>query len=96
MTGIRVGVRKLKSRLGEYLRRVQAGEIITVTERGRAVGQIVPVQPTLEKHLHGVAASGLAEWDGRKYRPQKPVARNRSRWQLSDLIVENRGDDPPL
>lgn len=91
---MRVGARELKAKLGEYLRRVKAGETIIVTERGRTIGQIIPVQPTLEKRLKGLVESGLTEWDGRKYQPKKPVARNRSRKQLSDLIIENRDVNP--
>ena len=35
-----VGIRDLKSRLSEYLRRVQDGETILVTDRGRVVAEI--------------------------------------------------------
>lgn len=37
-----VGVRELKSRLSEYLARVERGETVHVTSRGRRVAQIVP------------------------------------------------------
>jgi prevent-host-death family protein len=94
MKTMRVGARELKSKLAEYLRRVKAGETIIVTERGKTIGQIVPVQPTLEKRLKGLVSSGLTEWDGRKYQPKKPVARNRSRRQVSDLVSEDRDVDP--
>jgi len=93
MTSMRVGARELKSKLSEYLRRVKAGETIIVTERGKTIGHIVPVKPTLEKRLKGLTESGVAEWDGRKYQPQKPVARNRGRKQLSDLVIEDRDVD---
>lgn len=36
----RVGVRELKNRLSEYLRRVDHGEVILVTDRGRPVAEI--------------------------------------------------------
>ncbi len=36
-----VGIRELKARLSEYLGRVSAGEVITVTDRGRPVARIV-------------------------------------------------------
>ena len=94
MSNMRVGARELKSKLSEYLRRVKAGETIIVTERGKTIGQIVPAQPTLEKRLKGLTESGLTEWDGRKYQPKKPAVRNRSRKQLSDLVIENRDVDP--
>ena len=38
-----VGVRELKAKLSEYLRRVEAGEVITVTEHGRPKAIISPV-----------------------------------------------------
>ena len=94
MTTLRVGVRELKTKLSEYLRRVKAGEIILVTERGRTIGQIVPVKPTLEKRLKALVDSGISEWNGEKYQPNKPVARNRGSKQLSDLIIEDRDVDP--
>lgn len=36
-----VPVRELKNRLSEYLRRVQAGEEIVVTSRGKAVARLL-------------------------------------------------------
>ncbi len=93
MTNMRVGTRELKSKLSEYLRRVKAGETIIVTERGKTIGQIVPVKPTLEKRLKGLADSGIADWDGRKFLPGKPVVRNRGSIQVSDLVIEDRDAD---
>lgn len=40
-----VSVRELKARLSVYLRRVQHGEEVVVTNRGRPIGRIVPVPP---------------------------------------------------
>jgi prevent-host-death family protein len=37
-----VGVRELKARLSEYLEKARAGEVISVTSRGRRIAQIVP------------------------------------------------------
>jgi prevent-host-death family protein len=90
---MRVGTRELKSKLSEYLRRVKDGETIIVTERGKTIGQIVPVRPTLEKRLKGLVQSGLVEWNGQKYQPKTPAARNRGSKQLSDLVIEDRDGD---
>lgn len=38
-----VGIRELKQGLSEYLDRVAAGELITVTDRGRPKALIIPV-----------------------------------------------------
>jgi prevent-host-death family protein len=86
----RVGTRELKNKLSEYLRRVKAGETIIVTERGKTIGQIVPVKPTLEERLQAMVDAGLAEWNGQKLKPYKPVAVNRGPRLLSDLVVEDR------
>ncbi len=37
-----VGVRELKNRLSEYLRRVAEGEVVIVTDRGRVVAELRP------------------------------------------------------
>jgi prevent-host-death family protein len=86
----RVGTRELKNKLSEYMRRVKAGETIIVTERGKAIGQIVPVKPTLEERLQTMVDAGLAEWNGQKLKPYKPKAVNRGPRLLSDLVIEDR------
>ena len=35
-----VGVRELKAKLSDYLRKAQAGEVVQVTDRGRVVAEI--------------------------------------------------------
>ncbi len=39
---VSVGVRELRQRASELLRRVEAGETIEITDRGRPVARIVP------------------------------------------------------
>jgi prevent-host-death family protein len=57
-----VGARELKNRLGKYLRQVQGGATLVVTERGRPVAELRPVPPAagdLEARLQDLAAQGL-------------------------------------
>lgn len=89
----RVGTRELKNKLSEYMRRVKAGETIIVTERGKPVGQIVPMKTTLEERLQALVDAGLAEWNGKKLKPHKPAAINRGNKLVSDIVVEDRGVD---
>lgn len=35
-----VGIRELKSKLSQYVRRAEAGEIVVVTDRGRVVAEL--------------------------------------------------------
>ena len=48
-----VGVRELKSHLSEYLARVEGGEVVNVTSRGRRVARLVPAvgETTIERGL---------------------------------------------
>jgi prevent-host-death family protein len=94
-TTLQVGIGELKLHLNEYLRRVKIGDTIIITKHGKMIGQIIPINPTLEKRLKSVVASGVAEWDGQQYQPKKSAARNRSRKQLSDLVIEDREANPP-
>lgn len=43
-----VGLKVLKNRLSEYIRAAASGETVVVTDRGRAVAEIVPPQPKTE------------------------------------------------
>ncbi len=38
-----IGIRELRQRASEYLRRVEAGETIEVTDRGRPVALLMPI-----------------------------------------------------
>jgi len=37
-----VGIREMKNRLSEYVRRARQGEVILVTDRGRVVARLTP------------------------------------------------------
>ncbi len=57
-----VGSRELKTRLGQYLERVRSGETILVTDRGKPIAELRPIQssddPT-EGALRRMEAEGL-------------------------------------
>lgn len=87
---MRVGTRELKNNLSEYLRRVKAGQVIIITERGRAIGQILPIGATTQERMQALAASGLLKWSGRKLKPRRPTVVNRGPRLASDLVSEGR------
>ena len=86
----RVGIRELKARLSEYLRRVKAGETVLITDRGQPVGRIVPTAEPLEDRLQRMAEAGLILWSGRKLETRPPVARARGDRTVADLLIEDR------
>ena len=51
-----IGIRELRQQASKYLRRVEGGETIEVTDRGRPVARLVPV--SRETGLEELAASG--------------------------------------
>lgn len=51
---VSVGIRELKNNLSRYLRRVQAGERVLITDRGRTVAELrapEPVADTGDPHM---------------------------------------------
>jgi prevent-host-death family protein len=62
----RIGVRELRQRASEYLRRVEAGETIEVTDRGRPVALLTPIPdvPPIERlRASGEIETGMAGWE---------------------------------
>ena len=85
-----VGVRDLKNRLSHHLKRVRAGARLTVTERGKPIATLAPVE---EKDslawLHKMVAEGRAQWSGGKPTGSKNPPRNTGKL-LSDIVIEDR------
>ena len=85
-----VGIRDLKARLSEYIKKVKSGQSIVITEHGKPVGRILPVATSLEERLEMLRKAGLIEWSGKKLRRIKPPAVNRGDKLVSDIVVELR------
>jgi prevent-host-death family protein len=90
MSELRVGVRDLKARLSEYLRQVSQGKTVIITEHGRPVGRLSPVNEPLHERLKALQDAGLVAWNGQKLKPVPPAAVNRSDKQVADILVEMR------
>ncbi len=55
-----VGVRELRQNLSVYLRRIEAGETLEVTERGQPVARLTPLPPQHLGALDRLVAEGRA------------------------------------
>jgi prevent-host-death family protein len=55
-----VGLRELKNRLSEYVRRVRSGEGVLVTDRGEVVAELVPPGPRVHEASAPSALVALA------------------------------------
>jgi prevent-host-death family protein len=94
-----VGVRDLKNKLSEYLRRVRLGESVLVTDRGEVVAELLPPgqgpgDPSVPAGLQSLAKRGLltlgaaAGTDLYPALARQPSKRRRS---VAQLLDEERG-----
>ena len=91
---IEVSVRELKSRLSHYLRRLDEGEQIKITRRGKAVGTLIPILPEdrLRTKLAELQARGIITWSGKKPTfPRKGVKMKGEGPTMAEMIIEDRG-----
>ena len=86
-----VGIRELKANLSRHLKRVRSGTRLVVTERGRAIASIQPIQsPSEVGWAHALVAAGRAQWSGGKPEgatPRISVERGKT---VSDAVIEDR------
>lgn len=85
-----VGIRELKERLATYMRQVKAGKTVVITEHGKPVGRIVPVQASVEDKMQELIKAGVIQWSGRKPKRRIPTVKTRGKKTLSDIVLENR------
>ncbi|HWA52913.1 MAG TPA: type II toxin-antitoxin system prevent-host-death family antitoxin [Solirubrobacterales bacterium] len=83
-----VGIRELKDSASSIIDRVEEGEAITVTKRGRPVARIVST--ATPPHLAALVADGTVRpSEGPRYmpKPMKPKGTGKS---ASDYVAEGR------
>jgi prevent-host-death family protein len=87
----KVGIRELKAKLSGYLQEVKNGHTVVITERGRAVGRILPADESVEDRVQNLVRSGVALWSGKKLKPGRPIAKVKTgRKTLAEIVAENR------
>jgi prevent-host-death family protein len=90
-----VGVRELRQNLSVYLRRIQQGETLRVTDHGHPVALLTPIRDTGESVLDRLEAEGRLE---QRARPRtgplpRPVPRLPGERPLSEILMEDREGD---
>ena len=87
-----VGIRQLRASVETYVARAQAGERISVTDRGEPIAELGPLSPATNALL-ALAKAGRITWSGRRFEP--PTAAQRVRPQGGDSLAEtvNAGRD---
>jgi prevent-host-death family protein len=93
-----VSVRELKNHLSKYLRRVQAGEDVVITSRGRPVARLAPAveeragEPDREellRRLQTIAGVHLGK-GGKPEGARNPIKIKPGEKTLSEIVLENR------
>lgn len=89
-----VGIRELKNNLSAYLKQVKAGATFTITDHGEPIGQLVPIQKTIEARLQELTAAGLLAWNGQPYQPSdsrlQPTLSPDAHQTAAVLLLEDR------
>jgi len=88
----KVGIKELKDRLSEYVHRAAAGERVIVTDRGRPIATLAPVdEDPARDWAWRMVRDGLAHWNGGKPRlsARPPINTGPS---VSDAVLEDRED----
>ena len=85
-----VGIRELKMHLSRHLKRVRAGARLLVTQRGRSIATINPVDaPADVDWAHQLVAEGHAHWNGGKPTGAKCPSKITGR-TASSIVLEDR------
>lgn len=79
-----VGIRELKARLSEYVERVEGGETLVVTSRGRQVALIIPVpgRGNLDRGLREGWLTRREERPPAPFEPREPLAGTRTTLEI--------------
>jgi prevent-host-death family protein len=91
-----VSVREIKNRLSEYLRRVQAGEEIVITSRGRPIARLAPPAARSEDtEAEAIARLRAQPWirpgsGGKPRGSERPVRIGAGEKTLSEIVSELR------
>lgn len=90
------GIREIKTHLSRYLQDVRNGDEIIITDRGKAVAQIVPIASSgesgrLYEALFRMSEKGLvilpSKWGKPTGRPEREKLKHSP---VSDAVIEDR------
>ena len=89
-----VGIKELKNRLTEYLRRTKRGDEIIVTERGKPIAVIQSISTadrlhSVEAKLAKMAAQGLVSLASKKLRKKVRLVQVSGK-AVSEIIISER------
>lgn len=87
-----IGVRELRQNASRYLRLVEAGETVQVTDRGRPVALLVP-PPARGGYDHLVATGRVRQGNGNLLSLGPPPPGRPGEIPLSEVLEDMRADE---
>ncbi len=86
-----VGIRDFKARLSHHLKRVRSGRRLLVTERGRVIAAVHPVDTApATDWAHSLVEAGQAQWTGGKPSGALRPGSAKAGRSVSSAIIEDR------
>ncbi len=86
-TSVEVGIRDLRDHLSKYVAQVAGGSEVVITDHGRAVARIVPLEG--DRILDRLIAEGVVTPASTRRRA-RPTERLRATGSVSELVAEQR------
>ena len=82
-----VGVRELRNNLSRYLERIQGGEEVVVTDRGRAIARVLPIsgERTIDRMIREGKVTPASRQD--RSLPKRITTKG----SVSELLADQRG-----
>jgi prevent-host-death family protein len=84
---VAVGIRDLKARLSSFIKKVQEGEGVVITDHGEEVAVIVPISRE-RRAIRQLIKAGKAQWSGKKPKGLKGIVIKGK--PLSETVLEER------
>lgn len=86
-----VGIRDLKAHLSRHLKRVRSGARLLVTDRGRSIATITPVETSIDLGwAHQLVAEGGARWNGGKPTGASNPVQLKGRRTAASAVLQDR------
>jgi prevent-host-death family protein len=87
----KVGIRELKTHLSRHLKKVKSGKRLLITERGRTIATISPVDtPSALDWAYRMVAEGRAQWNGGKPGIPKNPVKLKGKRTAASVVIEDR------
>jgi prevent-host-death family protein len=82
-----VGLKQLKTHLGEYVNMIRRGERIIITDRGSEIAELTPLSES-RKTMLALRSSGKMNWNGGK--PAGLRGASVKGKPIAETVIENR------